>query len=399
MKTDRSLRYFIYALFVYGWLSANIAMPILPELVKVFHTTNTYTKLSVTVFLLGFSLTQILWGPLSDKYGRRKILFCGFTTTVIGALGAALSVNVWMLIIFRLIESIGMGVGPVLGRSMIMDSFKGKKITEIIAMSAIIVGVMPALAPIIGAWLSSVFTWHSVFLFLVIYGIVLLIITLTKLHETNIEIDIKLSARNALQSYIKCFKHKQYTGSLLMYGLFFGLQLGYYTAAQFLFIITLHYSKQQYAHFMIFTVFGYIAGAYVAKKLVGKLSLASIVLLASSVSVTGLILLIILNATIGMRALTILLPMSIIIFGSGMISPAVNTLAMSVFKRNKGSAAALLGCAMSGFSALFSAALALSTARNLFPLIGMLAFAIIAAILVYFFILCPGIRQQSRLKP
>lgn len=397
MKLDKNtLRYFIFTLFVYGWLSANIPMPILPELTHVFDAPSSLTKFTVTIFLFGFAITQLVWGPLSDRHGRRKMLQWGFTITVIGALGAAFSQNIWMLIGFRFFEAIGMGCGPVLARSIIMDVYtSNKEKTSIIATSAIIVGIMPCLAPVIGGWLSYALTWHSVFLFLALYGCILLIATQFFMHETNLTLDTALTFKKGFKSYITCLKNQQFRGCLMMYGLYYGIQLGYYTAAPFIFIVHLHYSKKHYGWLMLFTTLAYILGAYLAKKLANCISLQKVIVMSIAVGAIGLALLIILNISIGMSALSAILPFTIVIVGSGMISPAVNTLGMEVFSRNKGSASALLGCSMSGAAALFSASMVLFSNENLYPLTSMLLFAIVASIFVYFLVLKPGIRTQQ----
>lgn len=383
MIDQRGIRYFIYALFIYGWLSANIPMPILPSLVHIYGTTEAYIKLSVTAFLLGFALTQIIWGPLSDKYGRRCILVFGFIITVLGAWMTTFSVNIGMFISARFIEAVGIGCGPAVGRSMITDTFAGKAVTHAVAMSAVIVGVMPAVAPIMGSWLNAIFGWRSVFYFLVLYGLALLFFSATQLQETHVNINRSLTFHESMRSYLLCFKHRQYVGSLLLYGLFYGLQLGYYTAAPFIFVVHLHYAPENYAWLMVCTVVAYIGGAYVSKHLIKIMSLRSIIVMSLVINLFGVLLLIALASLSSMNAVIVIIPMVIVIMSSGMMSPAVNTISMLAFSENRGASSALLGCSMAGFSAIFSAVMALFSNQNLLPLVGMLSFVIIAGVIVY----------------
>ncbi len=384
MVSRRGLHYFIYILFIYGWLSANMPMPVLPQLFQLFDTSHTAIKLSVTVFLFGFAATQLIWGPLSDKHGRRKMLLAGFTITIFGALMAALSINIEMFLAARFIEAVGMGCGPVVARSIIMDSFNKKEITHVIAMSAVIVGIMPAVAPIIGGWLSMWLTWHSIFYFLVIYGIALWVFALMRLHESNLELDRELTPLKSLRVYRSCFQSRQFTSSLILYGLYYGLQLGYYTAAPFIFITHLHYSKEYYGGFMLFTVVSYMLGAYVSKHVLKVVSLRTMIFIAMMISILGLLLMVVFDFVAGLTTLTVIMPMMIVIAGSGAISPPVNTLAMSVFKTRKGAAAALLGFSMVGFSAIFSGIMALVHNDSLIPLIGMLLLVNTVGFLVFF---------------
>lgn len=310
-------------------------------------------------------------------------MIVGFTITILGALLAALSWNVEMFIFARFLEAIGMGCGPVIGRSTITDSFKGKEVTHTIAMSAVIVGIMPSLAPILGDWLNDLFVWRSIFYFLALYGMSLLLFSSMKLQETHGNILPALSLRTSLRSYQLCFQHRNYLGSLLLYGLYYGLQLGYYTAAPFLFIVYLGYSPKTYAWFMFFTVASYIAGAYFSKLLIKMIELKTIVVSSILLSGAGLLLMILFYMTEPLSAPTIILPMAIVILSSGMMSPATNTISMLAFTENRGAASALLGCAMAGFSALFSAAMALFKNETALPMIGMLLFVVLSGALIY----------------
>src|SRR3990167_2404004 len=119
---------FIYALFTYGWFSANVVMPILPELTGVFQTSQGMVEFSVTAFLFGFAFLQLLWGPISDRIGRKHVLFIGFSITTVAAVGAAFAPNVSVFIAARFIEALGIACGPVMARSIMMDVFDQKEI-------------------------------------------------------------------------------------------------------------------------------------------------------------------------------------------------------------------------------------------------------------------------------
>ena len=378
------LAYFIYALFTYGWFSANLVMPILPELTQVFHASGTLVKLSVTAFLFGFAAFQLMWGPLSDRIGRIKVLMIGFSITVLGALAAAFAPSITVFIVARFVEAIGMACGPVMARSMMMDAFSSEKITKVVANSAIVVAVMPAIGPILGGWLALLLTWHAVLLFLVLYGVVMIIITVTGLQETHRERSQHVASfKRLLKTYWQCLLNKQFLGAIIVYALFFGGILGFYTDAPFIFINGLGYSKTTYGWFMFVPVLTYITGAALAKAIIQRTSARLSIIVGIVIGGIGSLLLIIFSLFLAVSPFTVLLPIGIFILGSGIMSPSANTLAMTAFSSNKGSAAALIGCAMALGSAIFSAVVALLHSQTLIPLILITTSIVVVGTLVY----------------
>ena len=374
---------FIYALFTYGWFSANVVMPILPELTGVFQTSQGMVEFSVTAFLFGFAFLQLLWGPISDRIGRKHVLFIGFSITTVAAVGAAFAPNVSVFIAARFIEALGIACGPVMARSIMMDVFDQKEITHVIAISAIVVAVMPAIGPILGGWLSELLTWHSVLLFLAVYGAVMLLVVYIKIPETNLYLDPTTKIFSTFKIYVECMRHKRFVGAIILYALYYGAIIGFYTNAPFIFIQGLKYSPTSYGWFMLAPIATYIAGAYLARHFIKTHPVQYSVKLAILMSVVGTMLLYILNAVLGLSVTAIILPISIFIIGSGLISPTTNTIAMTVFVKNKGAAAALIGCSMALGSAVFSSVVALFHSISLTPMLVITTSVVIISSIVY----------------
>ena len=142
------------ALFVYGWVSVNIYLPVLPQLEKVLEIGRSTASLTVTVFLVGFSVTQFVWGPLSDRFGRKPVLLCGLAISVTGAVLTAFANSIEFFITARILESVGIGVAPVLARSVLTDSLDRDHVSTAMAYMAVVVALVPAVAPIIGGYLN-----------------------------------------------------------------------------------------------------------------------------------------------------------------------------------------------------------------------------------------------------
>ena len=382
-KFHQFLAFFVYALFAYSWFSANIVMPILPELTRIFHASATLVTLSVTSFLFGLAAFQLVWGPISDYMGRKQTLFLGFTVTIFGALVAAFSINIGMFIAARFVEAIGMACGTVMARSLLMDVFNLQQIVKAITFSASVSGIAPAIGPIIGSWLSVLVTWHSVLLFLALYGAIMLYLTYKKIPETNLQLYSSAKIVFAFKAYTQCLKNKIFSGSVILYALYFGIMFGFYTDAPFIFIERLKYSKTTYGWFIGIPVAAYILGAHLARKIIAKHTPTNCVKIGIYISLIGTFSLYLCYILIGMSSFTVIFSMAIFIIGSGLMSPALNTLAMTQFTVNRGAAAALIGGAMALGSAVLSGVVAILHATTLIPLLIMTTFVVIFSIIIY----------------
>lgn len=345
------------ALFVYGWLSVNIYLPLLPELERIFQIEQRTASLTVTVFLIGFSFTQLVWGPLSDRFGRRPILLCGITISVIGAILSGTSTNIYAFMAARFLESLGLGTAPVLARSVLTDSLDQAHVAIAMAYVAIVVAVVPAIAPIVGGYINLLMSWHSVFFFLALYGVLLFILCVFRLPETIRRKDASLKASGICREYLEMLGNSRYRGYIVSYGIAFGSLIGYYAAAPYIFVRVLEYSPHEYGYLLIFNVVFYILGASVSRILVPKMGTDRPIVFALIVFAIASILFVILELYTSMNTLSVLLPMSVFIFGSGLVSPPANAGAMTLFKDRAGAATAVVGFSIAIGGAIFSGGL------------------------------------------
>lgn len=175
---------FTIALFIYGWLSVNMYLPILPKLEQVFQIGGQTAKLTVTVFLIGFGFSQLVWGPLSDRFGRKPVLLTGLSISVLGAVLSGFAPNIELFMAARFLEAVGLGVGPVLGRAVLSDTLDRPQIASTMAYVVTVVAVVPALAPIVGGYLALWLAWPGIFFGLALYGVVVWLLTHLGLKET-----------------------------------------------------------------------------------------------------------------------------------------------------------------------------------------------------------------------
>jgi len=345
-------------LFVYGWLSVNIYLPILPQLEAALGTTATAARLTVTIFLVGFACTQLIWGPLSDRFGRKPVLLTGLAISVTGAIVAGLSTNTYVFAAARLLEAIGLGVGPVLARSVLTDALDRAHVAIAMSYVATVVAIVPAVAPIVGGYIDLLLSWRGIFFFLALYGSTILVLCTLRLPETNRSLQTDLSAARVIAELREILSEPRYVGYVSVYGIAFGSLVGYYAAAPFIFVRDLDYSAHAYGYLLIFNVTCYVLGVSASRLAVPKVGTDLPILYAMIAYALAIAAFAALDLFTTMSTLSVLIPMSVFIFGTGLVSPAANTGAMTLFRDKAGAATSLVGFSIALGGAIFSGALA-----------------------------------------
>lgn len=375
------------ALFAYSWLSVNIYLPILPQLEGLFQTTPQMTRLTVTIFLIGICATQLVWGPLSDRFGRRPVLLTGIALSAIGALLTGFTNDIYLFIGARFLESLGLGVASVLARSLLTDSLDRAHVAVAMSYGTIAVAIAPAVAPILGGYLDVLASWRAIFFFLSLYGATLLVWCVFQLPETNKNKDPSLRATKVATTYLEMLRHRQYLGYLLAYAISYGTMLGYYAAAPYIFIDVLGYRSHEYGFLLIFNVGFYVVGALVARMIVPRFGSNRVLVLAITVFAAAAIVAVVLDQYMTISTVGVLIPMSIFIFGAALVSPAANTGAMTMFKDRAGASTAIVGFAPVIGGAIFNAGLSTVHITRLWELGAYVGFSALLSVAGYLFLL------------
>lgn len=168
-----------------GSFAQNIYTPILPMIQGSFHTSLYLVNVTVSLFTFILAIMQLVYGPLIDTKGRKSVLIPSLVISTIGSIGCAFSANIYLFLFFRAVQAIGIAAIPVVSATIIGDLFKGKDRGEAMSLYQMLLALAPAIGPLIGGYLGSINGHLSVFLFLSILGILLLMINLSLLPETK----------------------------------------------------------------------------------------------------------------------------------------------------------------------------------------------------------------------
>ncbi len=180
----RSLIVILASLSMLGALCIDAYLPSLPAIAAQFSVSVAAAQQTLTIYLFGFAFMMLFYGVLSDSFGRRPVILGSMFLYVASSVGAVFAPGIGWLLFFRLCQGLSAGAGSVVGRAVVGDCFQGAEAQRILSYISMVFGIAPAVAPILGGWLQAAFGWRSVFGFIALFGIVLLIACLRGLPET-----------------------------------------------------------------------------------------------------------------------------------------------------------------------------------------------------------------------
>ena len=345
----------LIALTAIAPLAIDMFLPSMPTMAEEFGVPNSTMQLAVTLFLLAFAASQLVYGPTSDRFGRRPVLIAGLLMFIAGGALALFAASAEMLVAGRIIQGLGGGAGPALGRAMVLDIFGPSRATRIISYMTIVTPLAPAIAPIIGGLLQDFFDWRAVFVTLIAIGVVLLVGYRALLPETNRSRD--RSALGALQmgrNYSALLSSRIFFAYALMGGLMFSGQLVFISGSSFVLIDELGLSAGMFGVSFGFVAVGIMCGAWLSGRLVGRWLNARIVLLGSALAATAGTAMVLLAWADIANAWAVIGPMFLVAGGFGIARPPAMAGALIPFPQMAGLASAVLGFSQMAVATLYN---------------------------------------------
>ena len=355
-KRSLSFLLILSALMAFTSLSTDIYLPAMPTMERQL---NGDAELTITGFLIGFSIAQLIWGPISDRIGRKLPLFIGIVLFVIGSVGCALSESMSAVVFWRVFQAIGACVGPMLSRAMIRDRFAQSQAAQMLSTLTIIMAIAPIAGPFIGGGLLKVATWHWIFWLLAVIG-VLMFITIFKLPETlPIEKRASGSLWNAFKNYRTLLANATFMRYTLSVTFFYVAAYAFITGSPFVYIDYFGVAAQNYGFLFGLNIIGIMSLSFLNRKLVSRFALSKLLVVSSLVAfVASAVFFVLAWANIG-GIWSVIVPMFVMFSMNGIIAACANAAALAAVPNQiAGSAAALLGSLQYGSGIISSLLLA-----------------------------------------
>jgi MFS transporter, DHA1 family, multidrug resistance protein len=327
-----------------GSVSMALYTPAMPTLVQVLQTTPAAVKLSLTVYLFGFAFAQLVCGPLSDGLGRRPIALSFFCIYVVGSVIAMFSPTISWLLVGRALQGIGVAAGVAISRAIVRDQFTGQSSARIMNLIGLILAVGPAVSPTIGGVLLSAFGWHSIFVVMVLYGIVAVLVMGFWCVETNTARDpTQAYPGQVARNYAMLLRDRGFMGASLVLGFAIGAFFTLAAMLPFVLMEKLGLTPTGFGLVMLAQTGFYALGAFVTGRLLRRYDVRPLVsagLMLIAVAAIGF--------GVGLRLLptslyTVMAPVVFWSFGSALVIPGATTAALAGFPKVAGAASALAG--------------------------------------------------------
>ena len=218
-----------------GPLAIDMFLPGLPELKNDFNTTTANAQLTLSFFMIGLGIGNLFVGPISDSVGRKKPLIIVMTIFTLASLGIIFVHNIWLMIILRLLQGTTGGGAAVISRAIASDLYKGNELTKFLSLLMLVNGVAPVIAPALGGIILSVAVWRVVFVILTIFGILMIMGSLTKIPESlSLEYRDSSGIKVIFQNFKSLLGTPRFVLPMLIQGVSFILLFSYISASPFL---------------------------------------------------------------------------------------------------------------------------------------------------------------------
>jgi DHA1 family bicyclomycin/chloramphenicol resistance-like MFS transporter len=367
------LLFVLGTLTAFASLSIDMYLPSLPSIQVALGTSASRVQLTLAAFMAGLGIGQLVYGPLSDRFGRRRPLLAGIVLYILASAACAFAPSIHWLIALRFLQALGGASGAVIARAIVRDLYTGRDVARVLSLLMLIMGAAPILAPLLGGQLLGLAGWRSIFGVLALLGVLALVLAWVAIPATSprsgppgTRVSLGMNLRALLTD--RRFLAASLTGGFAMSGMF-----AYISGAPFVFMELLHVPPERFAGLFALNALGLIAASQLNRRLLSRRPPERIALWAALFSLLLGAALLGLAVTGPGRVSTLAPSLFLFISSIGFITPNAAALALEAHGARAGVASALLGALQFAVSAGASACVGLFNEGGLLPMAAVMA--------------------------
>ncbi len=327
-----------------GALSIDMFLPSLPALARAYDTAPATAQLTVTLFLAGLAPAQLAWGPLSDRFGRRRTLLTGLGLYAAAGLACALAPSIRTLVAARVLQAFGAGSGQVISRAIVRDVYALDQAARVLALMGTAQALNPILAPIIGGFLHALFGWRSVFFVLAGFGAVFVLAGAAMIPETNVRPDVTaLRPVRFVGNLGTVLRDPTYLAYVLVVTFMFSGQFAFISGSSFVLIQGLGVAPAVYGFCFAAVAVGIMSGSFMTSRLTGRVPGDRLILIGTGLGAAAGFSMATLAWSGVSGVAAIIAPMFFFSLGLGLANPNAVAGAVGPYPHMAGLAAAGLG--------------------------------------------------------
>lgn len=326
-----------------GPFSIDAYLPSFPDIEASFGISRAVLSQSLAVYLAAFAVSTLLWGPLSDRIGRRLVILFSLSLYVIASAGCALSDQTGHFMFFRVLQGFSASGGFIASRAMIRDAHDSSSAHKAMSQVILLFALAPAIAPVLGAWLHDHLGWRSVFWFLTVFGVLLVVMTV--FIEETLAGDQRRPFRptSVFRVYVSTLMHRQFPAMTLSLSFTFAGAFIYIAGAPSVIYDFLGLGTDDFGLQFIPMVAGLMSGAYVSSRMAHRLTPSRVVFIGFGIMSLGVVLNLLQVSLLEAVVVNVIGPLVVYVFGLAIMMPALTILALDCFPRNRGAAASMQG--------------------------------------------------------
>lgn len=362
-----------------GPVAMQIMLPAIPIVRESFQISVSNAQLTLSLSMFSIAIATLIYGPLSDRFGRRPIMLVGIAVTVLGSALCMLAGSIEWLIAGRIVQAAGGAVGLVLARAIVRDVYPADQAAGIIATLVMFMVVMPMLSPMVGGELLVRYDWHSIFYLVAAISILMLILMHRYLPET-LAVPVKFTGViSMLKGFMTLLRSRTFSAYAFNVAFVSVVFFTFISAAPEIMVSVLNRQPNEYGYYFIMVPAAFMAGNYLTRGYSRKLGIHRMITMGSRLSILGITIAIVLHALGLHHPLALFMPIALTTFGNGISLPNAQAGAINEFPQMAGTASGLTGFLQMGLSAVAAQLVALIFNGTVYPmLLLMLAAAIIS---------------------
>lgn len=340
----------LVAMTACGTLGMHIIIPALPAMARAMEMSIGSAELTITLYLIGLAIGQLIYGPLSDRFGRRPVVLGGLGLFTAASIASFAAPSASVLIGARILQALGGCAGLVLGRAAVRDGASAEKAAGQLALLTLVMSLVPAIAPAVGGYLTAWIHWRASLGLLVLFGGATLTACWFLLPET---LTPTTGTRpSMLMSYVRLLRSTRFLGFAIGGACSTTAFYGFMSASPFIFERHLHQPPERVGLYYLLLMLGVATGSLSANRAAGHLPVRTALRLANGMGILGAALFALADATGTIAVWSVVAPVCLFMVGAGMASPFALAGSVSVNPQTIGAASGLYGFFQMGYGML-----------------------------------------------
>ena len=366
-----------------GPAGMQILLPALPVIQDDFSVSNDVAQLTLSLSMFSIAIGTLVYGPMSDKYGRKPTMLLGIFIAIIGSIFCYLADSIGWLIAGRIIQAFGGAVGLVLARAIVRDVYGAEESARVIATLVMVMVIAPMMSPALGGEMMNRFGWESVFLVIAGASVIIFVFLILRQPETLVTPVQFEGIGSMLRTFDGLLKSRPFCGYAFCVTFVSVVFFSFISAAPEIMVSVLNRPPTEYGYYFVMIPIGFMIGNYVTRHFGRSISIDSMIVLGSTIAISGIVLAIVLNLVGLSHPLALFLPVSIAVFGNGITLPNAQAAAINEFPQYAGSASGLTGFLQMSVSAVAAQFVAFIFNETAYPLLIMMLLASVISLFCF----------------